>query len=135
LTIRFARNRLDEEPNCPAYFKLVVGPFDGAVGLCARNCLRVHDDDDELADRLGGGGPGVASGIPISTALHNGAMIGAAGLPLAVVNLRQIRNCARATGRLAKTDVPDVQVIALFAERIHPPPRPFADADGQSAIR
>jgi transposase len=55
-----------------------------------------------------------------------------AGLPLAVVNPRQIRDFARATGRLAKTDALDAQVIALFAERIRPEPRPLADAASQS---
>lgn len=39
---------------------------------------------------------------------------------------------ARATGRLAKTDALDAQIIALFAERIRPQPRPLADADRQS---
>jgi Transposase/3-demethylubiquinone-9 3-methyltransferase len=52
-------------------------------------------------------------------------------LPLAVVNPRQIRDFARATGRLAKTDALDAQAIALFAERIRPEPRPIADADSQ----
>ena len=59
------------------------------------------------------------------------AALASAGLPLAVVNPRQIRDFARATGRLAKTDVLDAQVIALFAERIRPEPRPLADADSQ----
>ena len=49
-----------------------------------------------------------------------------------VVNPRQIRDFARATGRLAKTDALDAQIIALFAERIRPEPRPLADADSQS---
>jgi transposase len=44
-------------------------------------------------------------------------------LPIAVVNPRQIRDFARATGRLAKTDALDAHVIALFAERIRPPTR------------
>src|SRR3984885_2607500 len=39
---------------------------------------------------------------------------------------------ARATGRLAKTDALDAKVIALFAERIRPEPRPLADAESQS---
>jgi len=60
------------------------------------------------------------------------AALASAGLRLAVVNPRQIRDFARATGRLAKTDVLDAQVIALFAERIRPEPRPLADADSQS---
>ena len=60
------------------------------------------------------------------------AALASAGLPLAVVNPRQIRDFARATGRLAKTDVLDAQIIALFAERIRPEPRPIADADSQT---
>jgi transposase len=59
------------------------------------------------------------------------AALAGAGLPLAVVNPRQIRDFARATGRLAKTDALDAQIIALFAERIRPEPRPLADADSQ----
>jgi transposase len=60
------------------------------------------------------------------------AALAAAGLPLAVVNPRQIRDFARATGRLAKTDALDAQTIALFAERIRPEPRPLADVDSQT---
>jgi len=60
------------------------------------------------------------------------AALASAGLPLAVVNPRQIRDFARATGRLAKTDSLDAQIIALFAERIRPEPRPIADADSQA---
>ncbi len=60
------------------------------------------------------------------------AALAGARLPLAVVNPRQIRDFARATGRLAKTDALDAQIIALFAERIRPEPRPLADADSQA---
>ena len=60
------------------------------------------------------------------------AALASAGLPLAVVNPRQIRDFARATGRLAKIDSLDAQIIALFAERIRPEPRPIADADSQA---
>lgn len=60
------------------------------------------------------------------------AALAGAGLPLAVVNPRQIRDFARATGRLAKTDTLDAQVIALFAERVRPDPRPVADAEAQT---
>lgn len=60
------------------------------------------------------------------------AAIGGAGLPLAVVNPRQIRDFARATGRLAKTDRLDAEAIALFAERVRPEPRPVAGAEAQA---
>ena len=57
------------------------------------------------------------------------ASLGAAGLPIVVVNPRQVRDFARATGKLAKTDALDAQVLALFAERVRPTPRPLPDAD------
>jgi len=55
--------------------------------------------------------------------------LGAARLPVAVVNPRQIRDFARATGTLAKTDAIDARIIAHFAEAIRPPVRPLADED------
>jgi transposase len=54
--------------------------------------------------------------------------VAAAQLPLAVVNPRQIREFARATGKLAKTDRLDAAAIAHFAEAVRPPARPIADA-------
>lgn len=51
------------------------------------------------------------------------AELGAAGLPVIVVNSRQVRDFARATGQLAKTDVIDARVLALFGERLRPAPR------------
>ena len=53
--------------------------------------------------------------------------LAAAGLPVVVVNPRQIRDFARALGRLAKTDRLDAEAIALFAERVRPELRPLAD--------
>jgi transposase len=51
--------------------------------------------------------------------------LAAAGLPVAVVNPRQVRDFARAIGRLAKTDRIDAHVLALFGERIQPQIRPL----------
>ena len=59
------------------------------------------------------------------------AALASAGLPLAVVNPHQIRDFARALGKLAKTDAIDAQVIALFAERIGPQARPIASPQAQ----
>ncbi|MGZ3638515.1 MAG: IS110 family RNA-guided transposase [Ktedonobacterales bacterium] len=59
------------------------------------------------------------------------AALAATGLPLAVVNPRQVRDFARAVGQLAKTDVLDAQVLAHFAQVIHPTPRPLPDAQAQ----
>lgn len=57
------------------------------------------------------------------------AALAAAGLPVAVVNPRQVRDFARATGRLAKTDEIDARVLALFGERIQPEIRPASSRD------
>ena len=50
-----------------------------------------------------------------------------AGIPVAVVNPRQVRDFARATGQLAKTDAIDAQILARFAEAVRPAPRPLPD--------
>jgi transposase len=55
------------------------------------------------------------------------ARLAAAGLPVVVANPRQIRDFARATGQLAKTDQLDAAILALFAERVRPTPRPLPD--------
>jgi transposase len=55
-----------------------------------------------------------------------------AGLPVAVVNPRQVRDFARAIGQLAKTDALDAQVLARFAEVVQPTPRPLPDAQQQA---
>lgn len=56
------------------------------------------------------------------------AALAAAALPLAVVNPRQVRDFARATGRLAKTDRLDAAVLAHFAEAIRPEPQVLREA-------
>lgn len=59
-----------------------------------------------------------------------GAVAGA-GLPVAVINPRQVRAFARATGQLAKTDRLDARVLARFAEAVRPTPRPLPDEAAQ----
>ena len=54
-----------------------------------------------------------------------------AGLPVVVVNPRQVRDLARATGQLAKTDALDARALAHFADVIRPTPRPLPDAQTQ----
>ena len=63
--------------------------------------------------------------VPLASALA------AAALPVAVVNPRQVRDFAKATGRLAKTDALDAQVLAHFAEAVRPAIRQLRDADTQ----
>jgi transposase len=60
--------------------------------------------------------------------------LAAAGLAVAVVNPRQVRDFAKATVRLAKTDAIDAAVIAHFAEAVRPEPRPLPDADAAALM-
>ena len=55
--------------------------------------------------------------------------LAAAGLPVVVVNPRQVRDFARSMGQLAKTDRIDAAVLAEFAHRVRPPIRPVSDED------
>lgn len=55
------------------------------------------------------------------------AALAIAGLPVVVVNPRQIRDFAKAMGKLAKTDVLDAQVMAHFAATVQPELRPIPD--------
>jgi len=61
--------------------------------------------------------------IPVVAALH------AAGLPVVVINARQVRDFAKALGQLAKTDRLDTRVLAHFAAAIKPPLRPIKSKD------
>ena len=56
-------------------------------------------------------------------------MLAAKGLPVVVINPRQVRDFAKATGRLAKTDAIDAHVIAQFGEAVRPEIRPLKDED------
>jgi len=63
--------------------------------------------------------------IPLVGALH------AAGLPVVVVNPRQVRDFAKALGQLAKTDRLDARVLAHFAAAVKPPLRPIKSKEEQ----
>ena len=60
------------------------------------------------------------------------AALAAAALPVVVVNPRQARDFAKATGQLAKTDTLDARALAHFAEAVRPPPRPLPDAQTEN---
>ena len=60
------------------------------------------------------------------------AALAMAGLPVVVVNPRQARDFARATGQLAKTEALDARALAHFADVIRPTPRPLPDAQTQA---
>lgn len=60
------------------------------------------------------------------------AALAAAGVPVVVVNPRQVRDFARATGKLAKTDAIDARVLAHFGEAVRPQVRPIPDELAQA---
>jgi transposase len=64
--------------------------------------------------------------IPVAAALAT------AGLPVAVINPRQARDFAKATGQLAKNDRIDARILAHFAGAIRPEPRPLPAAEIRS---
>jgi transposase len=53
------------------------------------------------------------------------------GLPVVIANPRQVRDFAKSTGMLAKTDTIDARIIARFAESVKPEVRPLKDEEGQ----
>ncbi len=59
------------------------------------------------------------------------AALATAGLPVVVANPRQVRNFARATGQLAKTDTLDAGILARFADRVRPAVRPLPEPASQ----
>ena len=62
------------------------------------------------------------------------AALGGAGLPVVVVNPRQVRDFAKATGQLAKTDALDAHVLAAFGARVQPERRPLP-SEAQDELR
>lgn len=118
------------------------------VGIdVARDRLDVHILPSNQCVTVGRHGAGLAELVGLLTAqaptlivleatggfeVTVAAALAGAGLPLAVINPRQIRDFARATGRLAKTDALDAQAIALFAERIRPEARAVATLEAQA---
>ena len=61
--------------------------------------------------------------------LRAAAALAAAGLPVAVVNPRQVRSYARSVGQLAKTDRIDARILARFAAAVQPEARALPDAE------
>jgi len=118
--IDVSKDRLDVHV-LPAEEAFVVAhDEDGIAALCRRlaalaPCLVVLEATGGLQDRAA-------------------AALAAAGSWVAVVNPRQVRDFARSTGRLAKTDRLDAQAIARFAAAVRPEPRPLPDAQRQALI-
>lgn len=89
---------------------------------CAAVVTRLHDW-------------GVTLAVLEATGVYHRAITTAlvtAGIPVAVVNPRQVRDFARSTGQLAKTDRLDAAVLARFAAVVRPTPRPVPDEATQA---
>lgn len=102
------------------------------------DAFAVAQDDDGLASlsgRLGGLAPCLVV-LEATGGLQERAAVAlvAAGLDVAVVNPRQVRDFARSRGLLAKTDRLDAQIIAAFAEANRPEPRPLPDEERRALI-
>jgi transposase len=100
---------------CSAY----PAPHDPALGAVVRR-IQAYAPALVVLEATGGWE------APLHTALT------AAGLRVAVVNPRLVRDFARASGRLAKTDALDAQVLAQFAAQMQPPVRPAPSAASQA---
>jgi transposase len=86
-----------------------------------------------LVTRLGEAAPVLV--VLEATGGYERPVVGAlatARLPVVVANPRQVRDFARATGQLAKTDRIDADTLALFAERVRPEPRALPDDSAQA---
>jgi transposase len=103
-----------------------IGSAGGAFSVAndevgVRELLRhIAPDDFVILEATGG------LEMPAATALA------AAGIAVAIVNPCQVRDFARATGRLAKTERLDAEVLAHFGEVVRPEARPLADEQAQA---
>jgi transposase len=94
----------------------------------AWSCANQEGDFSALIERLKSGP--VKLIVLEASGGYEGPVVGslsAAGLPVLVVNPRQVRDFAKACGRLAKTDRIDAQMLAQFAQRIQPELRALKD--------
>jgi transposase len=93
-------------------------------------CATTADAIEQLVEQLRGVAPEVI--VAEATGGYEFAVVSAcasAGLPITVVNPRQVRAFAQAIGRTAKTDAIDATLLALFGARVQPEVRPLPDAE------
>lgn len=91
-----------------------------------------EEGHQELLRRLTEAGPALVV-LEASGGYHLAvvAALALGKIPVAVVNPRQVRDFAKATGKLAKTDTIDAKVLAHFADVVRPEPKPLPDEDTQ----
>ena len=108
--------------------------LDVAIGSDG-DLLQVENSEAGIArllERLGEAAPTLV--VLEATGGYESVVAGAIagqGIAVAVVNPRQVRDFAKATGVLAKTDRIDARVLARFAEAIRPEPRPLPTAEAK----
>jgi transposase len=123
----------------PVFVGIDVSQARLEVALCPLNeSFGVAYDQAGLAElvaRLKGVSPQLVV-LEAAGGLQNvaAAELHMAGFTVAVVNPRQVRDFARATGRLAKTDELDAAVLARFAEAVKPSPRPLPDEQSRALM-
>jgi transposase len=116
--IDVSKAQLDVAERPSGHHETVAHTPTGIAGLVAR--LRILRPTSIVLEATGG------LEVELVSALAT------AGLPVCVVNPRHVRDFAKATGHLAKTDTLDAQVLAHFAEVVRPTPRPLPDAATQA---
>src|SRR5260221_8497047 len=110
--------------------KAAVDVFIGYVGMA----FSVANDEVGIRELLRHIAPGdfvileATGGLETSVA----SALATGGIAAAIVNPRQVRDFARATGRLAKTDRLDAEVLARFGEAVQPEARPLASEQAQA---
>ena len=97
------------------------------------NVSNTSDGIAQLVERLREIGPALVvmeatGGFEVPAA----AALAAAEIPVVIANPRQVRDFARSTGQLAKTDTIDAHILALFAERIRPQVRALPDEEARA---
>jgi transposase len=108
---------------------LDIASSDGQIWSCSNQ----EQDFKELIERLSR--EAVSLIVLEASGGYEGAVVAhlhAAGLPVFVVNPKQVRAFAKALGRLAKSDRIDAQVLAQFAQKIQPELRPLKDEHTQA---
>jgi transposase len=112
----------------------------------SKNTLEVADSGSKETHQFTNDHEGIRQATKYLTSLHPAgiileatgnlemplaAMLQAESLPVAIINPRQIRDFARATGALAKTDAIDARILALFGLRIKPESRLLPDQEAR----
>ena len=117
------------EPSLFAGIDVSKSRLDVALGDQFFSVEHTEEKLSELVEKLKAASPQLIV-LEASGGLENPLVVylAEAGLPVVVINPRQVRDFAKATGKLAKTDKIDAKTLSRFAEAIKPQQRPIKDA-------